>query len=89
MVYGEDATDEAIVSASRVLFDSQPQLKKAEINILKEHGGELDLGDGRIAVLTVDGRKREKVYTKKSNAKYKGTSAGSDASETSEHGTKS
>lgn len=72
--------DETIIAASRSLVDNMPQLKKMEINILKEHGGELDLGDGRIAVLTKDYRDKDKVYTKHASK------TGSNASENGDSG---
>jgi len=61
--------DEDIVKASRFLIDNKPQLDKAEKEILNRHGGQLNLGDGRIAVLEKKtsektGKTTEKVYTK-------------------------
>jgi hypothetical protein len=73
--------DVDVVKASRTLVDDMPQLKKMEINILKEHGGELDLGDGRVAVLTKDYRGKDKVFTKRAKPKR------SDAPEDGDRGT--
>lgn len=74
--------DEDVISASRAYVDNAPQLSKMEKEILKRHGGELDLGDGRIAVLETKvskstGKVTEKVYTK--HGKY--IEDGSNASE--------
>jgi hypothetical protein len=55
---------------------NRPQIDAAAKNILRENGGEMDLGDGRIAVLTKDKRDREKVYTKR--AKQTGSNAPED-----------
>lgn len=76
-----DTSDLGLIRTSRALIDHGYQLRQMEINILKEHGGELDLGDGRIAVLTKDWRKKDKVYTKRAKQ------ARSNASETNIEGT--
>lgn len=79
---GGNAHDEDVISASRAYIDNAPQLSKMEKEILRRHGGELDLGDGRIAVLETKvskstGKVTEKVYTK--HGKY--IEDGSNASE--------
>lgn len=72
---GIKPSDVGLVKVSRTLVDSAPQIKKMEINILKAHGGELDLEDGRVAVLTEKNGKY-KVYTRKN---VKETTTGSNA----------
>lgn len=61
---GQEATPEAIVRASMLLVDSTVQIKKAAIEMLELYGGNMDLGDGREAVLEVDKKNKKKVYTK-------------------------
>lgn len=63
---GHPVLDVDIVKAARTLLDSKPQIDKAEKEILRNNKGVLDLGDGREAVLEVDKRGKEKVYTRKS-----------------------
>lgn len=82
---GIKPNDIGLVKVSRALVDSAPQIRKMEINILKEHGGELDLGDGRVAVLTEKNGKY-KVYTRKN---VKEISTGSNAAKDDSSGAES
>lgn len=82
---GIKPNDVGLVKVSRTLVDSAPQIKKMEINVLKAHGGELDLEDGRVAVLTEKNGKY-KVYTRKN---VKETTTGSNAEKDDSSGAES
>ncbi len=65
------ANDNDMVRMSMLLMDSKPMIDKAAKEILRNNGGTLDLGDGREAVLDVDKRGKEKVYTRRISASSK------------------
>lgn len=62
---GFEADDMSMLKAALLLTESSPMLSKAKIEIMDRLGPIVSLGDGREAVLEVDGKGKKKVYTRK------------------------
>lgn len=75
VVSGLDVTDIGMIKTAVGLIETKPQLDKAAKELIKIHGLKrevegkteyaYDLGDGREAVVAVDKRLKEKVFTRK------------------------